>query len=76
MEITDETIDLLLGALADQLQMLGALLEIVVIGGSALTAGTSPASSPGRTGSRSGGLRAGRELAERRTNGSAHMGVA
>jgi len=38
MEITDETIDLLLGALADQLQMLGALLEIVVIGGSALTA--------------------------------------
>jgi hypothetical protein len=38
MEITDETIDLLLGALAEQMQMLGALVEIVVIGGSALTA--------------------------------------
>jgi hypothetical protein len=38
MEITDETIDLLLGALADQLQALGSQVEIVVIGGSALTA--------------------------------------
>ena len=38
MEITDETIDLLLGALADQLQVLGSHAEIVVIGGSALTA--------------------------------------
>ncbi len=38
MEITDETIDLLLGALADQLQTLGSHAEIVVIGGSALTA--------------------------------------
>ena len=38
MEITDETIDLLLGALADQLQALGSHAEIVVIGGSALTA--------------------------------------
>lgn len=38
MEITDETIDLLLGALADQLQALGSHSEIVVIGGSALTA--------------------------------------
>ena len=38
MEITDETIDLLLGALADQLQALGSHVEIVVIGGSALTA--------------------------------------
>ncbi|MGH3170794.1 MAG: hypothetical protein ACRDN0_33600, partial [Trebonia sp.] len=38
MEITDETIDLLLGALAEQLQALGCHLEIVVIGGSALTA--------------------------------------
>jgi hypothetical protein len=38
MEITDETIDLLLSALADQLQMLGSAVEIVVIGGSALTA--------------------------------------
>ena len=34
MEITDETIDLLLGALADQLQALGSHSEIVVIGGS------------------------------------------
>lgn len=38
MEITDETIDVLLGALADQLQVLGSQIEIVVIGGSALTA--------------------------------------
>jgi hypothetical protein len=38
MEITDETIDLLFGALAEQLQALGCHLEIVVIGGSALTA--------------------------------------
>lgn len=38
MEITDQTIDLLLGALADQLQALGSHFEIVVIGGSALTA--------------------------------------
>jgi hypothetical protein len=38
MEITDKTIDLLLGALADQLQALGSHVEIVVIGGSALTA--------------------------------------
>jgi hypothetical protein len=38
MEITDETIDLLLGALGDQLQALGSHVEIVVIGGSALTA--------------------------------------
>jgi len=38
VEITDETIDLLLGALADQLQVLGSHVEIVVIGGSALTA--------------------------------------
>jgi hypothetical protein len=38
MEITDETIDLLLGALGDQLQALGNHVEIVVIGGSALTA--------------------------------------
>jgi hypothetical protein len=38
MEITDETIGLLLGALADQLQALGSHVEIVVIGGSALTA--------------------------------------
>lgn len=38
MEITDETINLLLGALADQLQALGSRVEIVVIGGSALTA--------------------------------------
>jgi hypothetical protein len=38
MEITDETIDLLLGALADQLQAIGSRFEIVVIGGSALTA--------------------------------------
>jgi hypothetical protein len=38
MEIADETIDLLLGALADQLQAPGGHAEIVVIGGSALTA--------------------------------------
>jgi hypothetical protein len=38
MEITAETIGLLLGALADQLQVLGSHVEIVVIGGSALTA--------------------------------------
>jgi hypothetical protein len=38
MEITDETIGLLLGALADQLQALDSRVEIVVIGGSALTA--------------------------------------
>lgn len=38
MEITDETIDVLLGALADQLQALGSQFEIVVIGGSALAA--------------------------------------
>jgi hypothetical protein len=38
MEITDKTIDLLLAALADQLQVLGSQVEIVVIGGSALTA--------------------------------------
>jgi hypothetical protein len=38
MEITDETIDLLFGALADQLQALGTRAELVVIGGSALTA--------------------------------------
>ncbi|HEU5390265.1 MAG TPA: hypothetical protein VFV73_30635 [Streptosporangiaceae bacterium] len=38
MEITDETIGLLLGALGDQLQALGSHIELVVIGGSALTA--------------------------------------
>jgi hypothetical protein len=38
VEITDETIGLLFGALADQLQALGSHMEIVVIGGSALTA--------------------------------------
>jgi hypothetical protein len=38
VEITDETIDPLLGALADQLQALGSHVEIVVIGGSALSA--------------------------------------
>jgi hypothetical protein len=36
MEITDETIDVLLSALADQLQALGSQAELVVIGGSAL----------------------------------------
>lgn len=38
MDITGETIGLLFGALADQLQALGSHIEIVVIGGSALTA--------------------------------------
>lgn len=38
MEISDKTIDLLFGALADQLQALDGQIEIVVIGGSALTA--------------------------------------
>lgn len=38
MEITDETIDSLLSALADQLEAFGSHVEIVVIGGSALTA--------------------------------------
>jgi len=38
MDITAETTDVLLGALAEQLRSLGASLEIVVIGGSALTA--------------------------------------
>jgi len=38
MEITSETLDVLLGALAEQLQSLGARQEIVVIGGSALAA--------------------------------------
>ena len=38
MEITDEAIGLLLGVLADQLQALDSRVEIVVIGGSALTA--------------------------------------
>jgi hypothetical protein len=38
MDITGETIDVLLGALGEQLASLRARLEIVVIGGSALTA--------------------------------------
>ncbi len=38
MEITSETLDVILGALAEQLRSLGARQEIVVIGGSALTA--------------------------------------
>jgi hypothetical protein len=38
MDITGETVDVILGALADQLQSLGDQQEIVVIGGSALTA--------------------------------------
>jgi hypothetical protein len=38
MEITDATIGLLFGALAEQLHALGSRIEIVVIGGSALTA--------------------------------------
>jgi hypothetical protein len=38
VEISDETIRMLFGALADQLQALGSHVEIVVIGGSALTA--------------------------------------
>jgi hypothetical protein len=33
MEITDKTINLLFGALADQVQALGSQIEIVVIGG-------------------------------------------
>jgi hypothetical protein len=36
MEITGETLDVLLDALAEQLRSLGVQLEIVVIGGSAL----------------------------------------
>lgn len=38
VEITEETLDVILGALAEQLQSLGEQQEIVVIGGSALTA--------------------------------------
>jgi hypothetical protein len=38
MEITGETLDVILGALADQLQLLADRQEIVVIGGSTLTA--------------------------------------
>jgi len=38
MEITDKTLDLLLNALADQLRALASHVEIVVVGGSALTA--------------------------------------
>lgn len=38
MEITDETLGQLLGALSDQLQELHSRIEMVVIGGSALTA--------------------------------------
>ncbi len=38
MEITEETLDVILGALAEQLQSLADQQEIVVIGGSALTA--------------------------------------
>jgi predicted nucleotidyltransferase len=38
MEITGETLGVILGALAEQLRSLGDQLEIVVIGGSALTA--------------------------------------
>jgi Nucleotidyltransferase of unknown function (DUF6036) len=38
MEITGETLDVIFDALAEQLQALGSKLEIVVIGGSALTA--------------------------------------
>lgn len=38
MEITGETLDVLLGALGEQVNALGGRLEIVVIGGSALTA--------------------------------------
>jgi hypothetical protein len=38
MDITGETIDILLGALGEQLASLSTRLEIVVIGGSALTA--------------------------------------
>jgi hypothetical protein len=38
MEITGETLDTILAALAEQLKSLGDQLEIVVLGGSALTA--------------------------------------
>lgn len=38
MEITGETLDALLGALGEQLAALGSHIEMVVIGGSALTA--------------------------------------
>lgn len=38
MDITGETLDVLLGALGEQLEARGIPLEIVVIGGSALTA--------------------------------------
>lgn len=38
MDITAETLDTILGALGEQLQALGSRQEIVVIGGSALTA--------------------------------------
>lgn len=38
MEITNETIDLLLGAVAEQLSALGSRQEIVIIGGTAMTA--------------------------------------
>lgn len=38
MDITGETLDVLLGALGEQLSALGSHVEIVVIGGSALTA--------------------------------------
>lgn len=38
MEITGETLDVILGALAEQLRSLADQQEIVVIGGSALTA--------------------------------------
>lgn len=74
MEITDETIDLLLGALADQLQVVGSHVEIVVIGGSALTALGFV-----RRATRDVDLLAiaeNGELAERGANGSAQMGAA
>ena len=38
MEISGETLDLILGALEEQLRSLGEAQEIIVIGGSALTA--------------------------------------
>jgi len=38
MEISGETLDVILGALADQLSSLADQQELVVIGGSALTA--------------------------------------
>ena len=38
MEITGETLDVILDALAEQLRSLGEQMEVVVIGGSALTA--------------------------------------